>query len=297
MTREQKLLFILVFNLALMALEITGGILSNSLALLSDAGHMLTDSFAVFMSLMAVYIAKKPSNPSRSFGYHRAEIIATLVNGILLTFMSGYIFYEAFHRFLYPVEVKTGILITIALIGLIGNIAGMLILKTESESNLNIRGVFLHIMSDTLSSVGVIGGGIIIAFTGLNLIDPLIGLLIGGVVLRSGFGLIIESSEVLLEAAPRDINPEEVKTALETIPGVKEFHEMHIWTITSGKRALSGHILMDNITTRQGQEIVASARKLLTEKFNIGHSTLEVECDSCQNNGCEFNCAVEPDIK
>jgi cobalt-zinc-cadmium efflux system protein len=293
MPKEKKLLFILFFTLALMALEAAGGIISRSLALLSDAGHMLTDSLAVFLSLVAFYIAKKPANASKSFGYHRVEIIASLINGMLLMLMSGYIFYEAFHRLFYPVPVKTGMLIAIALIGLAGNIAGLLFLRDESRSNLNIRGVFFHIMSDTLSSVGVIAGGIIIAFTGWNIVDSLIGLLIGGIVLRSAFGLVFESTDVLLEATPKDISPEEVKAELEKISGIKEAHEIHIWTITSQKRALSGHILTGNITTRQSQEILCSARKVLLEKFNISHTTIEAECDSCTNNACGFSCGAD----
>lgn len=267
MTREKKLLLILLFNLLLMALEVGGGIFSRSLALLSDAGHMLTDSFAVAMGLAAMYIARKPADSIKSFGYHRAEIIASLINGLLLLLISGYIFFEAVHRFFNPVAIKTGILILIASIGLAGNLMGMLLLKAESHANLNMRGVFFHIMGDTLSSVGVILGGVVIAFTGWNIVDPLIGLLIGGIVLRSAFDLIVESAEVLLEATPRDINPEQVKAALEKLPGIKGFHEIHIWALSSEKRAVSGHLLIDNITIRQGQTILSEARKVLLEKI------------------------------
>lgn len=286
MTREKKLTLILAFNILLMTLEVGGGIVSRSLALLSDAGHMLTDSFAVMLGLTALYLAKKPASAKNSFGYHRAEIIASLLNGLLLVLISGYIFYEAAQRFFNPVEVKTGILITVASIGLAGNILAMWLLHSDSRSSLNIKGVFFHILGDTLSSLGVIAGGIVIAFTGWNIVDPLIGLMIGGIVLRSAYDLIVESGEVLLEAAPRDIDPAQVKATLESIPGIREFHDVHIWSITSEMRALSGHILTDDITTSQSQLLLEKARELLHEKFNISHTTLEVECSSCTNNSC-----------
>lgn len=288
MKREHKLLLIFAFNLSLMSIEFVGGFLSRSLALISDAGHMLTDSLAIFLSYLAIHWSKKPATAQKSYGYHRSEILVALINGLALTGISVYIFYEAFRRFFYPEEIQTGILLVVASIGLLGNLFGLLLLRSESHENLNVRGAFLHILGDTLSSVGVLLGGVIILLTGWNVVDSLIGMLIGVIVLRSAVNLVLESGEVLLESTPRDIDPAALKEEVKKIPGVRDFHEIHIWTITSGRRALSGHVLVENISTREGQQILCNVRRLLSEKFNITHTTLETECDSCADYSCEF---------
>ena len=283
MTKENKLLIIFGFTFFLMALEVFGGLWSRSLALLSDAGHMFTDSLALLLSFIALHWSKKEPTESKTFGYHRLEIIIALVNGLILLGVSVYIFYEAIHRFIHPAVIKPDIMLAIAVIGLIGNIVGMLILNSERGDNLNVRSVFLHILGDTLSSVGVILGGLIILFTGWALVDSLLGLMIGGVVLRSTINLIFESGEILLEAAPRDINIDLLRTKVESIPGVREFHEIHVWSITSGRRALSAHVLLENVSVRDSQKTLAVVRDMLTRQFNIRHATLEVECDECEN--------------
>ena len=290
MSKENKLLLIFSFTFLLMALEVAGGLWSGSLALLSDAGHMFTDSLAVLLSFIALHWSKKEPTGSKTFGYHRLEIIIALVNGLLLLAVSIYIFYEAIHRFIHPTLIKPNIMLVIAAIGLIGNIAGMLILNTESRENLNVRSVFFHLFGDLLSSVGVILGGLIILFTGWTLVDSLLGLMIGGVVLRSTINLIFESGEILLEAAPRDINIDKMRSKIEAISGVKEFHEVHVWSITSGRRALSAHVLTENVTVRDSQIILQAVRDTLSREFNVKHSTLEVECDECVN-------ICRPDIK
>ena len=287
MEREKKLLLILAFNVSLMVLEIVGGIISGSLALLSDAGHMLTDSLAIFLSYLAIHWSRRPANHRKTFGYHRAEILVALANGVALLAIAGFIFYEAVLRFFHPQEIKTGILLVIAAIGLAGNLFGLFILKGESHENLNVRSAFFHILADTLSSVGVIVGGILIWFTGWYLVDSLIGVLIGGIVLRGAVDLVMESGEILLEATPRDVDIAELKRQAESIPGVEDFHDIHIWTIGSGMRALSAHVLTDDISTRESQEIACRIRAVLGEQFNIAHTTLEMECESC-GDVCQF---------
>jgi cobalt-zinc-cadmium efflux system protein len=289
MKKENKLLLILSFNILLMLLEVAGGLLSHSLALLSDAGHMLTDSLAIFLSYLAINWSKKPATARRTYGYHRTEILVALVNGLTLLGVSAYIFYEAILRFVTPAKIDTGILLIVAAAGLVGNLIGMLLLRQESHESLNIRGAFFHLLGDTLSSLGVIAGGLVILFTGWNFVDSLIGILLGGIVLRGAIDLISESAEVLLEAVPRDIDIGTLKQEIDAIPGVRDFHEIHIWTITSGRRALSGHIRTDNITTRESQRILCAVRGVLAARFNITHATLEVECDACSDNICEFS--------
>jgi len=281
--RENKLLIIFGFNIFLMFLEVAGALWSGSLALLSDAGHMFTDSFAVLLSFLAIQWSKKEATEKMTFGYHRLEIIAALVNGILLLLVCVFIFYEAVNRFINPVKIKADIMLYVALIGLAGNIIGMIILSKEGRENLNIRSVFFHVMGDLLSSVGVLIGGVIILFTRWNLIDSLLCLIIGGVVLRSAINLIFESGEILLEAVPRDVDLNAIRKKVEGLKGVREFHDVHAWTITSGRRALSAHVLTDNVSVRESQEILSRIRNLLSEDFDIGHSTLEVECDECEN--------------
>jgi cobalt-zinc-cadmium efflux system protein len=287
MEREKKLLLILAFTVTLTVLEIVGGIVSNSLALLSDAGHMLTDSLAVFLSYLAIRWSRRPANHRKTFGYHRAEILVALANGAALVAIAGYIFYEAVLRFFNPQEVKTGILIVIATIGLAGNLFGLFILKGESHENLNVRSAFFHILADTLSSVGVIVGGVIIWFTGWYLVDSLIGVLIGGIVLRGAIDLVMESGEILLESTPRDIDMAQLRQEVQKIPGVEDLHDIHIWTIGSGMRALSAHVLTDNISTRESQEIACRIRAVLGDQFNITHTTLEMECETC-GDSCQF---------
>lgn len=287
MNREKKLLLILAFNVTLMVLEIVGGIVSNSLALLSDAGHMLTDSLAVFLSYLAIHWSRRPADHRKTFGYHRAEILVALANGVALAAIAGYIFYEAVLRFFSPQEIKTGILLAVAAIGLAGNLFGLFILKGESHENLNVRSAFFHILADTLSSVGVIIGGVIIWYTGWYLVDSLIGVLIGGIVLRGAVDLVMESGEILLEATPRDIDIALLRQEVTQIPGVEDLHDIHIWTIGSGMRALSAHVLTDNISTRESQEIACRVRSLLGEKFHIMHTTLEMECETC-GDMCSF---------
>ncbi len=287
MDREKKLLLILAFNVTLMILEAVGGIISGSLALLSDAGHMLTDSLAVFLSYLAIHWSRRPANHRKTFGYHRAEILVALANGVALSAIAGFIFYEAVLRFFHPQEIKTGVLLVIAAIGLAGNLFGLFILRGESHENLNMRSAFFHILADTLSSVGVIAGGVIIWFTGWYLVDSLIGVLIGGIVLRGAVDLVMESGEILLEATPRDIDTATLRREVEEIPGVEDLHDIHIWTIGSGMRALSAHVLTADISTRESQEIACRIRAVLADRFQIAHTTLEMECESC-GDVCRF---------
>lgn len=288
MTRERKLLVILLFNTVLMAAEVAGGLVSHSLALLSDAGHMLTDSLAIFLSYLAIHWSKKPATGKRTFGYHRTEVLAAFINGITLLAVSGYIFYEALHRFFVPVTIRADIMLVIAVIGLIGNLAGVYLLHDEHHDSMNVRGAFLHLLGDALSSVGVIIGGVVVAYTGWSMVDSLVSILIGGIVLRGAVGLILESTNVLLESTPDDIDVNTLRAAVEKLPGVRGLHDIHVWTITSGRRALSGHLLVDDIITSESQKILAGVRSLLARDFNITHSTLETESEDCGENTCSF---------
>ncbi len=251
--------------------------MSNSLALLGDAGHVFADVLAITVSLAAMRIAGRPHTPSLTFGYHRAEILAALLNALALVAVSGFIFYEGYRRLLQPPLVYTPILIPIAGIGLIANAGMIFLLRKGSQRSLNIRGVFLHVLSDTISSVGVVIGGVVIAVTRYYVVDPVIGALIGILILRSALLLARDSTNILLEAVPRHLNVMQIAGAIKEVEGVKEVHDLHVWTITSGLYALSGHIVVEDQSIRKASEIVKSVESRLKERFNIAHSTLQLE--------------------
>ena len=265
----------------MMAVEFVGGLLSGSLALVSDAGHMLADTGALALALFALWFSRKPATTEKTYGFYRAEILSALLNGAVLILIAAYIFYEAVHRFIRPSEVRGGLMLGIAAVGLAANLAGAYILSKGSRENLNVRAALWHVLSDAFSSVGVIIGGLIILFTGAYIVDPIIGFIIGIVILRGAWRLVRESVDILLEATPRDIKHAEVERAMGKVKGVKEVHDLHIWTITSGMRALSSHVLIDDTLVSKCGEVSRELKKILKEKFRIDHATLEFECESC----------------
>jgi cobalt-zinc-cadmium efflux system protein len=267
--------------IVIMVAEIVGGILSNSLALLSDAGHMLTDALALGLSLFAISLARRPATLTRTYGYHRAEIMAALVNGTVLILVSVYIFYQAYHRFTALPAVKSPLMMAVAGVGLVANLIGMLLLRRGSRRSINVRAAFWHVIGDTLSSVGVIIAGIIIFFTGWYLADPVLAVVIGIVILWGAVRIVREAADILLESVPPNIEVEKVIAAAKTIPGVADMHDVHIWTITSGIYALSAHLSIADQTVSQSCDVITRVNQVLAGEFNITHTTLQLECDSC----------------
>ena len=279
---EPGVLFIPLLLTALMTLvEFAGGILSGSLSLIGDAGHMLTDTLALGLSYFALRLSKRPADAKRTYGFHRTEILVSLLNGLTLIVISGYIFYEAYRRFFAPPQIKAPLMLSVAIIGLVVNIIGMSILRKSSQGNLNIRAAFLHVLGDALSSIGVIVAGIIIFFTKFYLVDPIVAILIGGIILRGAVALVTESSNILLEAVPRHLSMDDIVEELKKIPGVKELHDFHLWTITSGIYALSGHLVIEDQMVSKSDQILKDANAVLQEKFGITHTTLQMECSAC----------------
>jgi cobalt-zinc-cadmium efflux system protein len=277
--RPLKITLFLV--LVIMAAEIIGGILSNSLALLSDAGHMFTDALALGLSLFAMNLAKRPATSTRTFGYHRAEIMAALANGTVLVLVSALIFYEAAQRFSALPTVKTPLMMIIAGIGLAANLIGIGLLRSGSRKSINIRAAFWHVAGDTLASVGVIIAGAIIYFTGWYIADPILAVVIGAVILWGAVRIVRESVDILLESVPPHVRIEEVASAVKKVEGVADMHDIHIWTITSGIYALSAHLSIADQTVSQSCDIVTKVNAVLAADFNITHTTLQLECDSC----------------
>ena len=273
----------LAIVLVVMVAEGIGGIMSNSLALLGDAGHMLVDALALGLALFAVTIAKRPATSTRTYGYHRVEIMAALANGSILILVSIYIFYEAYQRFLEPPLVQTPLMLIVATIGLIANLIGIVILRRVGQKTLNIKAAFWHIIGDTISSVGVIIAGVIISITGWRIADPVIAVLIGCIIFWGAMRLVRESADILLETVPKHIRVGDVIGTIKKISGAEDVHDIHIWTITSGIYALSAHLLIEDQRVSQSGEIVEAVNRDLARYFNITHTTLQLECEKCES--------------
>lgn len=266
--------------------EIVGGILTNSLALLSDAGHMLTDVLALGMSLFAMWFARRPPTLRHSFGYHRLEIFAALLNGLTLIGVSLYIFIEAYHRFQSPPEVAGVPMLIIASIGLVVNLLSSFILHGSKDHNLNIRGAYLHVLGDTLGSVGAILAGVIMTTTGWMYADPLFSIIIGSIIIISSIHLLRETLHVLMQGTPKGIKPEEVRDAIRRLRHVTGSHDLHIWTLTNGIEAMTVHINADwQLSLEEQDDLIREIQALTREQFGIQHTTVQVE-RSQQNDEC-----------
>jgi cobalt-zinc-cadmium efflux system protein len=291
---KRDLLIALSITVIMMVVEVIGGILSNSLALLSDAGHMFTDNLALLLSFFAMTFAAMPATDRRTFGFYRLEILAALVNGIVLVLVSLYIVYEAYLRIIHPQPEAGTLMLIVAMIGLVANVIGAFVLMKHSHASLNIRGAYLHILGDALSSVGVVIGGVIILYTGWYLIDPLLSILISLVIVYGAWALVKESVSILLESVPSHINIETISAEIQKIAGVREAYHIHVWTITSGVYAMSGHVLIEDQLVSGSKDVLERIRALLADRFKIEHSTIQLECDRCD---LSLACSLPVNIK
>lgn len=266
---------------AVFAAELIGGILTGSLALQSDAWHVLADVLALAFSWWAVKMTKRRPTAEHTYGYARLGVLAALVNGVSLMALSGYIFYEAIRRFREPVSVATTEMMVIAVLGLLANGAMVAILESGSRNNLNVKSAFLHVVGDTLASVGVILAGVIMAVWHWYLADPLISVAIAALMLRSAYGVARESVRILMESAPPSAPLHEVATAVKTIPGVANVHDIHIWNLSGEIVALSMHAILEP-TGSDARSKIDEINRLLAKRFGIFHTTIQAECD-CPN--------------
>jgi cobalt-zinc-cadmium efflux system protein len=281
---RRRLILTLGVTIVIMVAEILGGLWSHSLALLSDAGHMLSDVVAQGLSLGALYLAARPADERRTYGWYRIEILAALMNGVALVALSAGILWVAAHRLPTPVEVQTALMIKIAAVGLVANLIGAWLLH-DLES-LNMRGAYLHILLDSLSSAAVVVGGLIMwRSRGLYWLDPVLSLLIGVFVLYSAYRLIREAVDVLLEAVPRGIDLAGVTHAIDHIEGVSGVHDLHIWTITSGLHALSAHLVVTPGHTAEHDQLLNRVKEMLLRDFAIAHTTLQIESEDYEHVG------------
>jgi cobalt-zinc-cadmium efflux system protein len=276
-TGKQALALSLTITGSWFVVELAAGFYTNSLALIADAAHMLTDLAALALSLLALKIAARPATHEKTFGYVRAEILAALANGVLLVLISVYIFYEAYERFLAPPAVKSGQMLVVAVLGLAANLTTAGLLYRSQHESLNIRGAFLHVVGDTLGSVGAILAGIIMVFWQWYMADPLISVIVALLVLYSSWNLVHESVDVLLEGTPRNLNISSILADLGSVPGVISVHDLHVWSIASNMPAMSCHIVLSRGPDPGGVLSVLSS--LMRDKYHIEHTTIQIEID------------------
>ena len=282
--QRRQLVAVISLTGTILLVEAIGGVLSGSLALLSDAGHMLTDLLALVLCLMAVSFSSLPATPEKTYGYHRLEILTALLNGTLLLLISAVLMFKAVQRALDPIPVRGGMMMTVALIGLIANLAGLMLLARGHRS-LNVRGARMHLIGDALSSCGVLMAGVILWFTGWVVVDSIVAGLIAIVIVVGALRLIREAVDVLLEATPAGIGLDEVSRAIETVPGVLEVHDLHIWSITTGLHALSGHVRVSANLHESTNEMLNRIKGTIRDRFGIVHTTVQIESPGYEELG------------
>jgi cobalt-zinc-cadmium efflux system protein len=290
---QNRLTFAILLTFLVLVAEAVGGILSNSLALLSDAAHMSGDVFALCLSWFALKIASRPSTHTKTYGLHRMEIFAAFLNGVLLMAMAGWIFYEAIERFQNPTAVDSQTVIVIASIGLCANVGVLYFLKDHGlhSHDLNMKSAFFHVLGDTLASVGVIIGAIVMMTTGWYVVDAILSTAIATLLVFGASRILADSVHILLEGVPKGISVAEVEKELTAIPAIREIHELHIWSICSNIYALSAHALVNDQKVNQVESVLGEIQALLRTKFNITHSTVQFESRPCQEGEvlCEMN--------
>jgi cobalt-zinc-cadmium efflux system protein len=279
-------------TLAFVIAEAMAGWWSGSLALLSDAGHNFADAAALGLSWYALWIARRPSDAKMTFGYHRVGILAALINASSLVVIAVAIFYEATVRLRHPAPAGGVWMIAVAAVAVILNLTIGSWLHAGSHHDLNVRAARLHMIGDAVSAVGVVIAGIIVAATGWTIADPLVSLLIGGLILVSSWGVLKESVSILLEGTPSATDMAEVETCVAAVPGVRGVHDLHVWTVGPGVIAASLHVLVDEQTVRAGQGVLRAVQEQLRQRHRINHSTIQIEVECCEDEG--MYCCIEP---
>lgn len=274
----------LVVTTAIMVVEAVGGFASGSLALVSDAGHMLTDVSALVLSLLALRFGRRPADVRRTYGYYRLEILSALANGVALVGIAVFIAYEAWERFAHPEHIDTQVMIGVALVGLVANLVGLFFLS-KGTGSMNVRGAFLHVLSDTLSSVAVVIGGVVIMLTGFTPLDAILSAGISLIIVVGAIRLVREAVDVLLEAVPAHLEYGEVCRTIGAVEGVSAVHDVHVWTITSGLYALSCHVVVDAHRAEDNDLILQRIKGVLLDRFAIDHTTVQIESEAYEGAG------------
>lgn len=282
---RRRLAIVLVLTLGYAVAEVVGGLVSGSLALLADAGHMGSDVAALGLALFAAWLAARPPTAERTYGYYRAEVLAALLNAAALLAVSAYIAVEAYHRVRHPPEVRGPVLLGVAVGGLAVNLVGLWVLGGHGHG-LNARGAWLHVLTDALGSVGAIAAGILVWAFAWHWADPVASVLICALVVYSAWGLLAESVAVLMEGAPREVRSGEVAAAMAAVPGVVSVHDLHVWTLTAGVHALTAHAVIAG--GRDYADVLRQLRELVRERFGIDHSTIQVEPEEFEEYATTF---------
>ncbi|MBV5341317.1 MAG: cation transporter [Deltaproteobacteria bacterium] len=280
-TISKRLIFAIALTSITLVAEIVGGIWSNSLALLSDAGHVFLDLFALLLSLGAIKLASQPPNEQHSYGWHRAEVLAGLINGLTVFIMAIGILYEGSKRLISPEEVKTTPMLVIAVLGLIANLLAAKGLHGHSHDDLNVRSAFLHVIGDAAASVGVIVGALLMHYTGWYQVDPVISIAIGLLILTGAGRVLREAVHILMEGVPRGLSVEQVAAEIREIEGVLDIHHLNIWTVCSHILALSAHIEIDPTYEGERSRLLHTIEQELQHKFHITHTTIQLDCSTC----------------
>ncbi len=286
---RSKLTIVLTLTSGFMLVEAVAGWYSGSLALIADAGHMLGDVAALALALFAVWLSSKPAGRSRTYGFHRSEILAALANSVLLVVISIAIFCEAIHRFSLPPEIQSTPMLVVAVLGLIVNLISMKLLGAHSHGSLNAKAAYLEVFSDMLASCAVIVAGLVIMFTGWYLADPILSAILSIFIVSRTWGLLKESVEILMESAPREFDLEALTKAFLAVDGVVQVHDLHVWTITSGLLAMSCHLTVE--PKANSQAVLNQVNALMAKEFKIRHTTIQIELADSERK-CNDICAV-----
>jgi cobalt-zinc-cadmium efflux system protein len=281
LSTEQRFILSLTLTGAIFLAEVVGGLWTGSLALLSDAAHVFMDIFALGMSYGALRLAALPPDDRHTYGFHRLQVLAALANGATLLLVAFEIFREAWERFRNPAPVLAGPMLIVAVVGLAVNLIVALVLREHDHHDLNVRSAFLHVLGDALASLGVIGAGVVILFTGWTVIDPLVSAAIGVILLLGSGRVLRESLHILAEGMPEGLKASQVAEAMRGVAGVVEVHDLHVWTVSPGYVALSAHVVLADQALSQTQEVMAGLKRALAEEFGIEHTTIQFECESC----------------
>jgi cobalt-zinc-cadmium efflux system protein len=272
-----RLLTTLGVTAAFLVVEVLGAVWTGSLALLADAGHMLTDVGGLALALFATWIAGRPPTPAKSYGYYRAEILAALVNALVLLAVAGAILVEAYRRLGAPPDVLGGPMLAIAIVGLVANLGCAWLLHADAGTSLNVRGAYLHVLGDALSSVGVVVAAAVVVATGSTVADPLASVAIALIIVPRTWGLLRQAVNVLLEGTPTHLDVGEIEAAIRRVPGVRRVHDLHVWTLTSGREAMSAHVVVEDVGA--SDRLLRELHAVLHARFGIDHTTIQLETE------------------
>ena len=289
---ERRFLLSLGLTGVIFFAELVGGLLTRSLALLSDAAHVFLDVFALGLSYVAIRLTSLPPDDRHTYGYHRLRVLAALINGATLLLIAFEIFREAIRRFSNPEPVLAGPMLVVAVIGLVVNLVVAFVLRGHDHEDLNVRSAFLHVLGDALASVGVIVAGVVIVLTGWTVVDPLISMMIGVIIVVGSGNVLRRALHILVEGVPQGLTATEVAEAMNGLPGVSKVHDLHVWTVSPGYVALSAHVVLNDQSLSEAQGILEDLEGTLSKQFGIDHTTIQVECQSCAEG--TIVCPYEP---